>query len=318
MNPGAARLIESGATRRHSEERDDARQHQRRDRRRSTGSRTPGTLDPVVARGPPVVQAVIQPQAVRDALHGVWLGHPLHPALTDIPIGTWTAAAILDLVPGTGPAAATLIATGCVGSVPTVLAGWADWSELHEQQQRVGLVHAAAGAAAFSCYVASLAARARVGQLRGKAWSYAGFALVSVGGYLGGHLAYRQAAGVNHAEAVPHVFPQGWHGDRRAGRPSGRRARRSRTVDGIDLVVVRRGGHVDVLGRRLLAPRPRRCRRAASRRRQVKGCVVCPWHGSTFRLSDGAVVHGPATAPMPRFETRIVDGAVEVMLPGAG
>jgi nitrite reductase/ring-hydroxylating ferredoxin subunit len=49
-----------------------------------------------------------------------------------------------------------------------------------------------------------------------------------------------------------------------------------------------------------------------------QGCVVCPWHNSTFRLSDGGVVHGPATAPLPSFDTRIVDGTVEVMLPGAG
>jgi nitrite reductase/ring-hydroxylating ferredoxin subunit len=49
-----------------------------------------------------------------------------------------------------------------------------------------------------------------------------------------------------------------------------------------------------------------------------QGCVVCPWHGSTFQLADGAVVHGPATAPMPRFETRVTNGVVSIMLPGAG
>jgi nitrite reductase/ring-hydroxylating ferredoxin subunit/uncharacterized membrane protein len=275
-----------------------------------------GNLDPMVTAVRKVVRAVLHKQSVRDTLHGVWLGHPLHPPLTDIPIGTWTAAAILDVVPGTGGAASTLIATGCVGYVPTILAGWADWAELHEQQQRVGLVHAAAGAAAFSCYVASLAARARGNSMRGKAWSYTGFALVSITGYLGGHLAFRQAAGVNHAEAVPHVFPQGWHGIGPLDKlPDGELAHRS--VDEVGLVVVRRGGHVDALAdacSHLAAP----LSEGTFTAEEGQGCVVCPWHGSTFRLSDGAVIHGPATAPMPRFETRVIDGIVEVMLPGAG
>jgi nitrite reductase/ring-hydroxylating ferredoxin subunit/uncharacterized membrane protein len=275
-----------------------------------------GTLDPVVSAVRKVVRAAIRKQSVRDALHGLWLAHPLHPPLTDIPIGTWTAAAILDLIPGTANASSTLIAAGCVGYVPTILAGWTDWSDLHEQQQRVGLVHAAAGAAAFSCYVASLSARAHGNTVRGKAWAYTGFALVGVAGYLGGHLAYRQAAGVNHVEAVQHMFPAGWHSIGPLEElPDAELAQRA--VDGIGLVVVRRGGHVDVLAdacSHLSAP----LSEGTFTAEEGQGCVVCPWHGSTFRLSDGGVVHGPATAPMPRFATRIVDGNVEVMLPGAG
>jgi nitrite reductase/ring-hydroxylating ferredoxin subunit len=275
-----------------------------------------GLLDPVVHAVHKVVRKALHRQSVRDALHGVWLGHPLHPALTNIPMGTWTAAAVLDVLPGTASASSTLIATGCVGYFPTILSGWADWADLHDQQQRVGLVHAAAGAAAFSCYVASLAARVQGRTARGKAWSYTGLGLVSAAGYLGGHLAYRQAAGVNHAEAVPHVFPDGWHGiGRLEDFPDGELAQR--VVEGIGLVVVRRGGHVDVLAdscSHLAAP----LSEGSFTAEEGQGCVVCPWHGSTFRLADGGVVHGPATAPMPRFDTRIVDGYVEVSLPGAG
>jgi nitrite reductase/ring-hydroxylating ferredoxin subunit len=275
-----------------------------------------GTLDPVIGAVRKVVQAALRRQSVRDALHGVWLGHPLHPALTDVPIGTWTSAAVLDALPGTGAAATTLIAAGCVGYVPTIITGWADWSELHEQQQRVGLVHAAAGAVAFGCYVASLSARVHGNTLRGKVWAYAGFAMVNMTGYLGGHLAFRQAAGVNHVEAVPHVFPDGWQGVGRLDElPDAELTRRS--ISGIDLLVVRRGGHVDVLadGCSHLGASLSEGHFTAE---EGQGCVVCPWHGSTFRLSDGAVVHGPATAPMPRFQTRIVDGSVDVRLPGAG
>ena len=275
-----------------------------------------GPLDPVVGAARRLVQAAIQPQALRDALHGVWLGHPLHPMLTDVPIGMWSAAAVLDLVPGTGPAAATLIATGCLSVAPTALSGWVDFSELHEQQQRVAVVHAAAITAALGCYTASLAARGRGKTVRGKVWAYAGFAAMSVGGYLGGHLSFRQAAGVNHAEQIPHLFPQGWHPiGSLADLDDGELSRRN--VDGIDLVVVRRGHHVDVLAdtcSHLAAP----LSEGTFSVERGQGCVVCPWHASVFRLSDGAVVHGPATAPMPRFETRIVDDVVEVMLPGAG
>jgi nitrite reductase/ring-hydroxylating ferredoxin subunit len=262
------------------------------------------------------VRSALGSRKARDVLHGVWLGHPLHPPLTDLPIGAWSAAAVLDALPGTKNAAATMIAAGCVGYLPTVAAGWADWSELHEQQQRVGLVHAASGAVAFTCYVASLAARAKGSTLRGKAWGYTGLAFVGITGYLGGHLAFRQAAGVSHVESVIHLFPDGWHEIGRLEEfPDGELARAS--VDGIDLVVVRRGSHVDVLAdncSHLAAPLSEGSFVAT----EGQGCVECPWHGSTFRLADGHVVHGPATAPMPRFETRLVNGGVEVMLPGAG
>jgi nitrite reductase/ring-hydroxylating ferredoxin subunit len=273
-----------------------------------------GPLDPVVKIMRSAVSAVLKPQALRDALHGVLLGHPLHPVLTDVPIGAWSAAAILDLVPGTGPASSTLVAVGCASAVPTAVTGWADWSQLHPPQQRVGLVHAAANIVGLSCYAGSLAARMRGHQVRGKAWGYAGLGAVMVGGYLGGHLAFRQAAGMNHAADVIDLFPSGWQ---EIGRlddlPEG--APTKRTVEGVDLLVVRRGQHVDVLSNRcshLSGP----LSDGEFAVEGGQGCVVCPWHGSTFRLADGGVVHGPATAPQQRFETRITNGAVEVRLPG--
>ncbi|HVY10955.1 MAG TPA: Rieske 2Fe-2S domain-containing protein [Mycobacteriales bacterium] len=275
-----------------------------------------GHLDPAVGVVRRILQQALRSQRGRDLLHGVWLGHPLHPMLTDVPIGCWTAAAVLDALPGTGHGAGTLIATGCAAYVPTVAAGWADWSQLHEQQQRVGLVHAAVAGVAFTCYGASLAARARGRSWRGKAWSYSGLAVIGVAGYLGGHLAYRQAAGVNHVEAVPHLFPDGWHSLGPIHElPDGELCQRE--VDGVDLLVVRRGQHVDVLAdtcSHLAAP----LSEGSFAAEQGQGCVVCPWHGSTFRLADGAVVHGPATAPIPRFATRIIDGVLEVSLPDAG
>ena len=273
-----------------------------------------GPLDPVVKTVRKIINTALKPQGLRDALHGVWLGHPLHPVLTDVPIGAWSAAAILDIVPGTGPASATLIATGCASAVPTAVTGWADWSQLHPQQQRVGLVHAVANGLGLSLYTASLLARARGRSLTGKALSYAGLGAVMAGGYLGGHLVFRQAAGANHTADTIDLFPGGWQplgrlDDLPDGQPT------KRTIEGVDLLVVRRGQHVDVLSNRcshLSGP----LSDGSFTVDKGQGCIVCPWHGSTFRLADGGVVHGPATSPQQAFETRISGGEVEIRLPG--
>ena len=269
-------------------------------------------LDPVVKGLRSLTQKVLAPQGVRDALHGVWLGHPLHPVLTDVPIGAWSAAAVLDAVPGTGIGASTLIATGCAAAVPTALSGWADWSELHGPHQRVGVIHAAANVAALAFYTASLGARMRGRRVRGKALAYAGLAAMTAGGYLGGHLVFRQGAGANHGADVPDLFPGGWHDiGRLDDLPDGKPAKR--TVEGVDLLVVRRGQHVDVLSDKcshLSGP----LSEGEFTVEAGQGCIVCPWHGSTFRLADGAVRHGPATSPQHRFATRVADGRLEVSL----
>lgn len=273
-------------------------------------------LDPAVKAVRTVINKVLAPQAVRDVLHGVWFGHPLHPVLTDMPIGAWTSAAVLDLLPGTGPAAATLVATGCAAAVPAALTGWADWSQLHPQQQRVGLVHAVVNVAAIGLFSASLAARMQGRAARGKALGFVGLGAVATGGYLGGHLVFRQAAAVNHDSDLPDLFPSGWQDlGPLAELPEGAPAKR--TVDGIDLLVVRRGQHVDVLANKcshLSGP----LSDGEFTVREGQGCIVCPWHGSTFRLSDGGVVHGPATSPQHRFITRLDGGRLQARLSDDG
>ena len=271
-------------------------------------------LDPLVKSVRGIVNAALKPQKLRDALHGVWLGHPLHPVLTDILIGVWSAAAILDLIPGTGPATATLIGTGCAAAVPTAVTGWADWSRLHPQHQRVGIVHALANITALGFYSASLVSRARGRRMTGKGLAFTGMGAMVVGGYLGGHLTFRQGAGANHIADVIDLFPAGWQplghlDDLPDGRPT------KRTIDGVDLLVIRRGHHVDVLTNRcshLSGP----LSDGSFSVEGGQGCIVCPWHGSTFRLADGAVMHGPATSPQLVFETRVTAGAVEIRLPG--
>jgi nitrite reductase/ring-hydroxylating ferredoxin subunit len=258
---------------------------------------------------------LLPPGRVRDALHGVWLGHPLHPVLAQAPVGTWLSASLLDAwpggSPGTAPASRRLVLAGLAAALPAALAGSADWSELHEQQMRVGVVHALANTAAVALYTASLAAPDRAA----RGLRLAGLTAVAIGGLLGGHLAFRQSAGANQAEPVPHLTEPGWHdlmtAAELAGLAAGQPARR--TIGDVPVVVVR-----DEQGVYVLADRCSHLSGPLSEGDYRDGCLTCPWHGSTFRVSDGTVARGPATAPQPNFRTRIADGTLQACLPGAG
>src|SRR3954468_23647363 len=120
------------------------------------------------------VLAVLRPTAVKDFLHGTWLGHPLHPVLVQVPVGSWTAAGLLDAIPPFRPAATLLIGTGTAAALPAALSGAAGWAERDPGVRRVGALHAVLNAAALGLYVASLAARAQGRGGLGRALSYGG------------------------------------------------------------------------------------------------------------------------------------------------
>ncbi|WP_069813893.1 Rieske 2Fe-2S domain-containing protein [Streptomyces sp. TP-A0874] len=246
----------------------------------------------------------------RDILHGrPGLGHPLHPALVQVPVGTWLSATVLDFLPGVRRGPRTLIGVGLVFAIPAAASGWTDWAELHRQQQRVGLVHALANSVAVGVFTGSFVARSRGSHTLGKRLGLLGFVLTGVGGALGGHMAYRQASGTNHAEYVPHAVTPGWHPlGAVSDLPLGRAVRRE--VDGVPVMVVREGESTV----RVLAERCSHMGGPLSEGEIADGCVRCPWHGSVFRLSDGWNVKGPATAPQPAFESRIVGGRVEARI----
>ncbi|MEW2559899.1 Rieske 2Fe-2S domain-containing protein [Streptomyces griseorubiginosus] len=249
----------------------------------------------------------------RDVLHGTWLGHPVHPLLVQVPIGSWLSAAVLDLRKDRPREAGLLVGLGLAAAAPAALTGAVDWAELNPPLKRVGLVHALSNTAAVALYTASLACRATGRSRAGRTLGFLGLTAVGAGGMLGGHLAYRQAAGANHAEAVPHLVTEGWH---RIGAlddlPPGLPVRRS--VDDVPVMVLRgTDGAIHALADQ--------CSHLAgplSEGTVSDGCVQCPWHGSVFRLSDGLNVRGPAVAPQPAFEARVVDGQVEVRLRGQG
>ena len=98
------------------------------------------TFDKLIEPARKGVQAALRPTAVKDFLHGTWLGHPLHPVLAQVPVGAWSSAGVLDLIPPLRPAAAVLIGTGITASVPAALAGAADWSEQELGVRRLGAV----------------------------------------------------------------------------------------------------------------------------------------------------------------------------------
>ncbi|MDL4773327.1 MULTISPECIES: Rieske 2Fe-2S domain-containing protein [Thermomonosporaceae] len=271
-------------------------------------------LDRAVGAISMAVRRTLHPGRVKDVLHGVPAGHPAHPPLTDVPVGCWASVAVLDLLPGTRRAAQALVAAGIAGAIPTALTGWADWSALHREQQRVGLVHAMGTSTATLLYTASLVARWRGRQGTGRVLGYAGLTALTAGGYLGGHLAFRQAAGASHADPVAHLVPLGWHDLCPASElPDGWPVHRR--LGYIGLFVLRTGDDIHVL--------TDRCSHLAGPLHQGRVitddnadiCVVCPWHGSTFRVADGSVVHGPATGRQPAFESRVLDNGIVQVRP---
>jgi uncharacterized membrane protein len=148
-------------------------------------------LDPVVDRLGRVADTVLRRPDLRRALRGEWLGHPVHPALTDLPIGFWTSAFVLDFAGRRNRRAADLlVAAGLVSVLPTAAAGLADWRERGRGERRIGVVHAASNVVATLLYAGSLGHRLRGNRLRGVVFGMAGAAAVTVGGYLGGQLAF--------------------------------------------------------------------------------------------------------------------------------
>jgi uncharacterized membrane protein len=146
----------------------------------------------------PLVRKAIPDGPLRALLGGRWMGHALHPLLTDVPIGAWTSSLILDFAGGSSAeqAADLLVGVGIAAVAPTAASGWSDWSEtLTPEQRRVGLVHAATNIAAASLFSVSLLRRREGRRGSGKLLSLAGAGALSIGGYLGGHLSYARSTG---------------------------------------------------------------------------------------------------------------------------
>ena len=246
---------------------------------------------------------------VKDALSGTWIGHPLHPLLTDVPIGTWTSATLLDLVGGKAgrPAAKRLIGVGLLAAAPTAWAGWSDWADSEAGDagvRRVGIVHAAANGSAALLYGASLCARRRGAHGAGVLLGLAGAGAMGAGGWLGGDLAYARGVGVD--QTAFEELPQDWTPVLDASMlPDDRPV--SAVAGDTTVLLVRRNGELHALAGR--------CSHRGGPLHEgelVGDCIECPWHASRFRLDDGSVERGPAAYPQPVLEVRERDGRIEV------
>jgi nitrite reductase/ring-hydroxylating ferredoxin subunit len=264
-----------------------------------------------------VVQAVL-PRAVKDFLHGTWLGHPLHPVLAQVPVGTWLSAGLLDMVPPLRPAATTLIGAGVAAAVPTALAGAADWSESGTGVRRLGAVHASANVAALGLYVGSLIARGKGRGALGRGLAYAGLGIAGSSAAVGGHMSYSQSAGVSHSATAARALTTDWIDlgpldDLPEGRPALRTGQGNSVA--VPLAVVRRGTRVDVFVAacsHLSGPLD------AGTVEPVRGtdCLVCPLHGSAFDLETGEPRRGPAASAQEKLEVRMSAGRVMARAPG--
>jgi nitrite reductase/ring-hydroxylating ferredoxin subunit/uncharacterized membrane protein len=261
-----------------------------------------GLTRTAVAQGGPAARRV------KSWLNGVWIGHPLHPALTDVTFGGWCTGAVLDLV-GARSAADAAITVGVLGAVPTALAGVADWSDTSGEPRRTGLVHAMLNSAGLACMIASLFARRARKRAMGIGLSTTGLFVSSVSAWLGGHLVFARGTNVSRIAFEPTVDEfQAVAGAESV--ESGKLVGAEVHVGGrtVPVVLLKRGSAILAISGT--------CTHWGGPLSQGTllddGCVECPWHGSQFSLADGRVRQGPATAPAHVFETRIHQGNVEL------
>ena len=243
---------------------------------------------------------------VKDALSGTWMGHALHPLLTDIPIGTFTSAFLCD-VAGEETAARKLIAAGLAATPATIVTGWSDWADSEVGDagvRRSGLVHAAFNATATVLMTASWVARRR-GDGGGKLLSLAGLGLIGAGGWIGGHLSYGRGIGVD--QTAFDTGPSQW---------TALDVRESELTEGravcalageTPVMLVRHQGEIRALHNRCAH------RGGPLHEGEISdGTVTCPWHKTVFALADGSVERGPSAYPQPAFDVRATDGRIEV------
>jgi nitrite reductase/ring-hydroxylating ferredoxin subunit/uncharacterized membrane protein len=270
---------------------------------RTLSDRLTGVLDPVRERH--------QDNLVLELLHGGrWAGHPLHPALSDLPIGLWTGVTVLDIAdrdpdPQRGiDAAGVLSAAGILASGATALTGISDWTVSNEQDRRIGLLHGLLNTAALGLQGASLGTRMAGHRSTARVLAAASLTVTAGAGYLGGHLVFTRGVMVNRVAWT--TGPRRW----------------TRALQEADLPDDSPTA-VEAEGRQIMLYRHRGslyaidniCSHAGGvlSRGSVAGLTVtCPLHGARFALGDGCVSRGPASQPQPVLPTRIRNGWIEV------
>ena len=273
-------------------------------------------LEPIADRLQPAIAGALGADGsigpkVADLLHGTWLGHPLHVVLTDVPLGSWTAAAVLDVLEEKtgsstmGRGADAAIALGLAGAAGAAITGLADWSKIGGgQPRRIGLAHGLLNATATACYVTSLCLRRTHSRRAGRRFALLGLMVSSVAAYLGGHLVFKEKIGVDHT--ADHSPPEDFLPVLAEAELREEELRRVQ-ADGMPVLLVRKGQRIYAIAEtcaHLGGP--------LSEGKLEDATVRCPWHGSRFSLEDGRVLEGPSVHAQPVLDVRVRDGQIEV------
>jgi nitrite reductase/ring-hydroxylating ferredoxin subunit/uncharacterized membrane protein len=248
---------------------------------------------------------------LKTLVHGTWLGHPLHPVLTDIPIGAWTLAVLFDIIylfrgtHGWVSAADLTIFVGLLGALGSAITGYTDWSDTIERERRVGIAHGLLNTAAIVIYLVSLIIRVSGGS-RGLAIVLAliGYAIIITAAFLGGELVFSIGTGVNHHawQEVPTKFTKVML----EGQLTDNMLVKAMAGD-TPILLYKRGNAICAISET--------CSHAGGplSEGELDGNLVrCPWHASRFDVCTGQVKGGPATISQVRYETRIQNGQIEV------
>ncbi len=250
---------------------------------------------------------------VKDFLNGTWVGHPVHPAVTHLPLGAWTGASLLDLLDGgsgsgISEGADALVALGCAGAVAAAATGLADWQDQVGHGRDLGTAHALINSSALLLCSASLALRLRGSRGPAIGLSLLGLGAAATGGYLGGDMVFRMGLQVNHNAfssgpkkwtevAAEGEVSEGSFTRKQVGRNQVLLTRLDGEICAANAICSHAGGPLDELP-------------------IEDGQLHCPWHGSHFELRSGRVTHGPATIANPVFEVRTKAGRVEIRRTG--
>ena len=270
---------------------------------RTTSDWLTGVLGPVRER--------YQDNPVLELMHGGrWVGHPLHPALSDLPIGLWAGVMVLDATdrdpaPRRGmDAAGMLSAAGIVAAGATALTGLSDWTVSNEEDRRAGLLHGLLNTVALGLQGASLGTRVAGHRGTARALGAAGFTVTAAAGYLGGHLVFTKGVMVNRVAWA--TGPRRWT----------RALQEAELPDDSPTAVQAEGRQIMLYRHRgRLYAIDNICSHTGgllSRGAVADLTVTCPLHGSRFSLADGCVSRGPASQPQPVLPTRIRNGWIEV------
>jgi nitrite reductase/ring-hydroxylating ferredoxin subunit/uncharacterized membrane protein len=245
------------------------------------------------------------PAGVKDFLYGTWLGHPLHPMMTDVSLSGWTMSMVFDLL-GEENASDIALKVGTVSAVGTAVTGAAQWFDVQnlEEPKRIGALHAMLNTAALGFYIASIVLREQDKRDAGLATAWTGHAISMTSAWIGGHLSYVLGIGVSR-NAFTEAATEWTDAIADSALVEGTLTRAE--VDGEAIMFLRQGDRIyatSAICTHVGGP--------LDEGERTGTCVKCPWHGSEFDLETGKVNHGPATDSIDIYETRVSNGQVQI------